>query len=155
VVLEGGVALGDSRIPRGLRRRLEASTFINTIGRDDAGAELELHGDGLRLRRGRVLGRAIFDDMHADLRKLGEHYDPAKTFVGARAVMTAHPMGGAAIADTPASGVVDHRGEVFGCPGLYVADGSAYPAPPGVPPSVTIAALAERQGELLASSSAD
>jgi cholesterol oxidase len=65
--------------------------------------------------------------------------------------MTAHPMGGAAIADTPARGVADHRGEVFGCPRLYVADGAAYPAPPGVPPSLTIAALAERQAELLAS----
>ena len=64
--------------------------------------------------------------------------------------MTAHPMGGAAIADTPDDGVVDHRGEVFGYPGLYVADGAAYPAPPGLPPSLTIAALAERQAELIA-----
>jgi cholesterol oxidase len=146
-----GVGLGGARIPRALHRRLAASTIINTIGRDDAGAELELHGEGLGLRKGRGLGRALFDEMHADLRRVGEQYGAARTFVGEGAVMTAHPMGGAAIADTPAGGVVDHRGEVFGCPGLYVADGAAYPAPPGLPPSLTIAALAERQAELLAS----
>jgi cholesterol oxidase len=143
--------LGGARIPRALRRRLAASTIINTIGRDDAGAELELHGEGLGLRKGRGLGRALFDEMRADLRRVGEQYGAARTFVEERSVMTAHPMGGAAIADTPAGGVVDHRGEVFGCPGLYVADGAAYPAPPGVPPSLTIAALAERQAELLGS----
>jgi cholesterol oxidase len=143
--------LGRARIPRALRRRLAASTIINTIGRDDAGAELELHGEGLGLRKGRGLDRAFFDEMHAELRRVGAQYGAARTFVGEGAVMTAHPMGGAAIADTPAGGVVDHRGEVFGCPGLYVADGAAYPAPPGLPPSLTIAALAERQAELLAS----
>jgi cholesterol oxidase len=40
-------------------------------------------------------------------------------------------------------------GEVFGYPGLFVSGGAAYPAPPGVPPSLTIAALAERQAELI------
>jgi cholesterol oxidase len=147
VLLEGGVALGSARLPQALRRRLASSAFINTIGRDDAGGELELRGGGLGLRKG--LDRALFDEMHADLRRMGQQYGAAKTLLGDRGVMTAHPMGGAAIADTPAGGVVDHRGEVFGCPGLYVADGAAYPAPPGVPPSLTIAAMAERQAELL------
>ena len=148
MLLEGGVALGGARIPRALRRRLAASTFINTIGRDSADAELSLHGDELGLDR--PLGRALFDEMHADLRGVGERYGAAKTLLRTSAPMTAHPMGGAAIADTPADGVVDHRGEVFGHPGLYVVDGAAYPAPPGVPPSLTIAALAERHAELLA-----
>ena len=151
MVLEGGVALGGARIPGALRRRLSSSTFINTIGRDDAGAELELRGEGLGLRKGRTLDPAVFDELHVELRRVGDRYGAARTFVGDRAVMTAHPMGGAAIADTSADGVIDHRGEVFGCAGLYVADGAAYPAPPGLPPSLTIAALAERQAELLAS----
>ena len=121
MILEGGVALGGFRLPRGLRRRLAASTFINTIGRDDAGAELELRGVGLGLRKGRTLDRAVFDELHAELRRVGEGYQAARTFVGERAIMTAHPMGGAAIADSPVDGVIDHRGEVFGYPGLYVA----------------------------------
>ena len=151
VLLEGGLALGGSHIPRALRNKLAASTFINTIGRDDAKAELELRGAGLALRSGHALDRGFFEEMHADLRRVGESYGAARTLLGDGAVMTAHPMGGAGIADSADQGVVDHRGEVFGYPGLYVADGAAYPAPPGIPPSLTIAALAERQAELLLS----
>lgn len=64
-------------------------------------------------------------------------------------VLTVHPVGGASIGRTPDDGVVDHRGAVFGCPGLFIADGSIYPAAPGVPPSLTIAAMAERQAALM------
>jgi cholesterol oxidase len=46
-------------------------------------------------------------------------------------------------------GVVDSRGRVFGCDGLYVADGSILPGPVGVNPSMTIAALAERIAEAM------
>ncbi|MFO0973140.1 MAG: GMC oxidoreductase [Phycisphaerae bacterium] len=63
--------------------------------------------------------------------------------------VTVHPLGGAALADTPDGGATDATGELFGCPGLYVADGSLLPAPIGRPPSVTIAALAERVMEHL------
>lgn len=58
--------------------------------------------------------------------------------------ITIHPLGGAAMADDPRHGVVDPWGEVFGLPGLYVADGSAMPGPVGVNPSFTIAAFADR-----------
>lgn len=53
------------------------------------------------------------------------------------------------MATPPDDGVVDHTGQVFGSPGLYVADGALYPMAPGIPPSMTIAALAERQAKLL------
>ena len=53
------------------------------------------------------------------------------------------------MADTPALGVVDAEGEVFGHPGLYVADGAAVPTALGVNPSLTIAALAERTSRRL------
>lgn len=56
----------------------------------------------------------------------------------------AHILGGAVVADSPEAGVIDHRHEVFGYPGLYVVDGSAVPANLGVNPSLTITALAER-----------
>jgi len=61
-----------------------------------------------------------------------------------RMPFTVHPLGGAVMADTPAQGVTDSFGEVFGHPGLFVSDGSLIPTPTGVPPSMTIAALAER-----------
>lgn len=57
---------------------------------------------------------------------------------------TAHILGGACMGDSPETGVIDHRHRVFGYEGLYVIDGSAVSANPGVNPSLTIAALAER-----------
>jgi cholesterol oxidase len=59
-------------------------------------------------------------------------------------VVTVHPLGGSPMGRTEADGVVDANGEVFGHPGLYVADGSVMPGPVGPNPSLTIAALADR-----------
>ncbi len=41
-------------------------------------------------------------------------------------------------------GVVDQWGEVYGYPGMYIADGSVLPGPVGPNPSLTIAAFADR-----------
>ena len=56
--------------------------------------------------------------------------------------ITVHQWGGAHLGQDERHGVIDHTGEVFGHPGLYVADGSALPAAVGTPPSLTIAAWA-------------
>jgi cholesterol oxidase len=64
--------------------------------------------------------------------------------------VTIHPLGGAVMANDPRHGVVDPWGEVFGFPGLYVADGAAMPGPVGVNPSFTIAAFADRVAEGIA-----
>lgn len=66
-----------------------------------------------------------------------------------RNLVTPHPLGGCAMADTPTTGVVDHAGAVFGYPGLYVADGAVVPTSLGINPSKTIAALAERASGLV------
>jgi cholesterol oxidase len=58
--------------------------------------------------------------------------------------ITVHPLGGCPMASSPQYGVVDAFGEVFGHPGLYIADGSVMPGPVGPNPSLTIAALADR-----------
>jgi cholesterol oxidase len=57
---------------------------------------------------------------------------------------TAHILGGACMGASADDGVIDHRHRVFGYDGLYVVDGSAISANPGVNPSLTITALAER-----------
>jgi cholesterol oxidase len=57
---------------------------------------------------------------------------------------TAHILGGACMGAGPDDGVIDRDHQVFGYPGLYVVDGSAVSANPGVNPSLTITALAER-----------
>ncbi|WP_270365397.1 GMC oxidoreductase [Microbacterium algeriense] len=58
--------------------------------------------------------------------------------------LTAHFLGGAVISASPSDGVIDAYHRVWGHPGLHVVDGAAVPANPGVNPSLTITALAER-----------
>jgi cholesterol oxidase len=57
---------------------------------------------------------------------------------------TAHILGGACMGVDIESGVIDAMHRVHAYPGLYVIDGSAMSANPGVNPSLTIAAMAER-----------
>ena len=57
---------------------------------------------------------------------------------------TAHILGGACMGASAREGVIDDQHRVFGYDGLYVIDGSAVSANPGVNPSLTITALAER-----------
>jgi cholesterol oxidase len=62
---------------------------------------------------------------------------------------TAHILGGACIGRTAAEGVIDADHRVFGYPDLFVVDGSAISANPGVNPSLSITALAERAMSLV------
>ncbi len=57
---------------------------------------------------------------------------------------TAHILGGACMGSDENEGVVDRDHRVFNYEGLYVIDGSSVSANPGVNPSLTIAAMAER-----------
>jgi cholesterol oxidase len=57
---------------------------------------------------------------------------------------TAHILGGACMGQDRDTGVIDSNHHVFGYENLYVIDGSAISANPGVNPSLTISALAER-----------
>lgn len=57
---------------------------------------------------------------------------------------TAHILGGAVVGKDSGSGVVDSSHRVFGYRNLLVCDGAAVPANPGVNPSLTITAMAER-----------
>jgi cholesterol oxidase len=61
-----------------------------------------------------------------------------------RRLLTAHPLGGCAMGDDPASSVVNDSGEAWTYPGLYISDGSIIPGALAVNPSLTISALAER-----------
>ena len=60
---------------------------------------------------------------------------------------TVHPLGGCPMGRDASEGVVDSFGRVFGYPNLHVCDGSIVPRALGVPPSMTIAALAEHIAE--------
>jgi len=58
--------------------------------------------------------------------------------------LTAHILGGCAIGKDADSGVIDKDQRVFGYENLYVCDGSAISANPGVNPALTITAMTER-----------
>jgi cholesterol oxidase len=57
---------------------------------------------------------------------------------------TAHLLGGAVMGKDPSEGVIDQNNRVFGYRNMYVCDGSMISANPGVNPSLTILAMAER-----------
>lgn len=66
-----------------------------------------------------------------------------------------HPLGGCRLGATPEQGVVDARARVYRpgggvYQGLRIVDASILPSALGVPPSLTVAALAERAAEDLA-----
>lgn len=56
---------------------------------------------------------------------------------------TAHILGGCVMGGSIETGVVDDKGQVFGYPGLYVADGSVIPVNLNANPALTITAVAE------------
>ncbi|MCA9658974.1 MAG: GMC family oxidoreductase [Myxococcales bacterium] len=62
---------------------------------------------------------------------------------------TAHILGGCCMGDSIETGVIDKDHRVFGYDGLFVIDGSSISANPGVNPSLTITALAERAMSLI------
>lgn len=64
-------------------------------------------------------------------------------------LITPHPLGGCGMGRSAHEGVVNHRGEVFGYPNLFVADGAIVPRALGLNPSRTIAALSERIADLI------
>ncbi|MEJ2501772.1 MAG: GMC family oxidoreductase [Gemmatimonadota bacterium] len=57
---------------------------------------------------------------------------------------TAHILGGCTMGDSPETGVIAPDHQVWNYPGLFVIDGSAVSANPGVNPSLSITAMAER-----------
>ncbi len=91
---------------------------------------------------------AYIPEANEAARKLAEHiggtaHNTVLESVGNLSV-TAHILGGCAMAATPDTGVIDIDHQVFGYPGLFVSDASAIPANVGVNPALTITALAER-----------
>ena len=80
--------------------------------------------------------------------EVAEHIDGTPVSMIAETALnipsTAHILGGCCMGSSIEEGVIDHQHRVFGYEGLYVIDGSAISANPGVNPSLTITALAER-----------
>ena len=116
------------------------------------------NGD-MNLRKGRLSIRWSHRDSRAVIRHLNKTFRELSAGLGGRyqngllwqwplrKLLTAHPLGGCRMSDSPEDGVVDPWGGVWDHPNLYVADAAVIPTSLGVAPSATIAALAERAAE--------
>ena len=62
---------------------------------------------------------------------------------------TAHILGGACMGRNSEEGVIDSQHRVFNYQNMYVCDGSAMSANPGVNPSLSITAMSERAMSLI------
>ena len=117
------------------------------MGRDVPDGHLWLRGGRLDLAWTTATSEAYFERVLATMRRvaavLGARYIDNPMWRRKR-VITVHPVGGAPMGDDRSVGVCDSYGEVFGHPGLYIADGAVMPGPVGPNPSLTIAALADR-----------
>ena len=121
------------------------------MGTDAANGVLKLT-DGGRMRLywdptdSMGLYTQITDALREMSQQLGGVYAKPETYnpVIGTGLITAHPLGGAVLSETAASGVVDPAGQVHGVPGLFVADGAIIPTALATNPSYTISALAER-----------
>lgn len=123
------------------------------MGTDAADGLLHLDGQGrLRLDWNPAASAGMYAEMEAAMRRLstalgGDFVRSMPWRRPFRRLLTAHPLGGCVMSDTPSAGVVNDRGQVWGHPGLFVADSSILPGPLAANPSLTIAALAERVAE--------
>jgi cholesterol oxidase len=120
-------------------------------GQDAADGTLRLKDGELFLdwppKRSEPVINAIYATQKKLARSTGGWVLPSIGWTRFRSLVTPHPLGGCNMGDSAANGVVDHKGQVFNYPRLYVADGAIVPEALGVNPAKTIAALAERIAE--------
>ena len=160
--------------------RVERSALYAVMGDDGAAGSIKLdsdsgmaHPDGsARLRWDKLQDLPLFDAQVGTLAGLTENTggrlipNPVWKLLPAELtwllkdkrgpLTTVHPLGGCTMADTAATGVVDHIGRVFSNSGadvhdgLVVLDGSTIPTALGTNPALTISAVALRAAEALA-----
>ena len=134
-------------LPRRAKRGLHRLMFVFGMGADSGKASAHFE-----------LGRVEIDYDRANepiFARIDEGMDAFQADTGLRVSrhrkpVTVHAWGGACLGRDPEHGVVDHRGEVYGNPGLFIADAAALPAAVGAPPSLAIAAWAHRVADQLA-----
>jgi cholesterol oxidase len=131
-------------------------TFF-VVSHDEAEGRIRLDNGSAQIDWPGVAGEPVYARVDAALTKAAEAVGAryikspmAATNMGTKPA-TAHPLGGCGMGEDGASGVVNHKCQVFDGKGeesvhggLYVCDGSVIPRSIGVNPLLTITALAER-----------
>src|SRR5215216_4521528 len=140
--------------------------YFNCMGTDDATGVFTVEDDPFNPDKSKL--ELKFTDNPADQRvykvteeiikamatAMGGRYVPWFTWDGfqKRKLITVHPLGGCSMGNSATEGVVNTKGQVFRTDsqtqqvydGLYVIDGSIFPGPVAVNPTLTIVALALR-----------
>src|SRR5581483_6224947 len=119
------------------------------MGTDGADGRLELKDGWVEVNWSHGKSRKMIAEIELALKRLsaaldGEYVTSLLWRWPLRKLLTAHPLGGCFMGESQETSVTDHRGAVWGYPGLFVADGSLIPTALAVNPSLTISALAER-----------
>ncbi len=134
-------------LPGFVKRRLAKVFFMYAMGADSGTASADFRGGRLRLDYD-YRKEPVYHDLREGLQVVSD--ESGSRVIPVRKPLSPHVSGGACLGATAMDGVVDHRGEVHGNPGLYVADAAALPAAPGGPPSVAIAAWAHHVADGIA-----
>ena len=133
------------------------------MAHDNCSGVMALQDDRLRISWPGVGEQSVFRRIDKTLVKAtranGGDYvpNPIWSDLMGHELVTVHPLGGAAMAESAEYGVVNHKGQVFcsengatAYEGLYVCDGSVMPRSLGVNPLLTISAISERCAALIA-----
>ncbi|WP_163713818.1 GMC family oxidoreductase N-terminal domain-containing protein [Mangrovibacterium lignilyticum] len=129
---------------------------------DDGEGEMKLSKHAVSISWKGVGKQKIFEKVNEKLetatKALGGWFvnNPSWTKLLDYDLVTVHPLGGCVMGDNAASGVVDHKGQVFAGSsgmkrhkGLYVMDGAILPRSVGTNPLLTISGLAERNAKII------
>jgi cholesterol oxidase len=131
----------------------EGTLPLLVLGRDRAVGRLYLSNGRLSSSIDTSRNAAYYNRVENELSRvihaMGAHFLPFPLWHFGRKIEVPHPLGGAAMSDSPFRGVVDDAGRVYGYENLVVLDGSIIPSSLGVNPALTIAAIAERAAEIL------
>ncbi len=146
----------ESLVLGGYQGAVDRSQVLLVMSHDDGAGEMALDDDRLRIRWPGLASQPTFVRVEARLAAGAKAIDgvlvdnPISTDLLGRRLITVHALGGCAMGESAAEGVVDERCRVFDPQGgtvhrgLYVCDGAAIPRPLGVNPLLTISAVAER-----------
>lgn len=132
-------------------------TNLFAIGQDNAGGRAFWKHGKLDIQWNYAAENAdLVERMMTAMREVagayGGRFAPLPTWDAFKRIITVHPLGGCRLAETPEKGVVSTNGEVFGHPGLFIADGSVIPTSIGFHPVMTISAVAERIADAVVAS---
>jgi cholesterol oxidase len=134
-------------LPSWARRRLQRLMFVFGVGADSGTASARFERGHVAIDYDRAR-EPIFERIADGLNAF--EADTGLRVSRRRKPVTVHAWGGACLGRDPEHGVVDHRGEIYGNPGVFIADAAALPAAVGGPPSLTIAAWAHHVADHLA-----